>query len=79
MTPFGRQFLTLPRPGEQRKDTCAAATGLARLMCVQGVAVASPIPAVRREVPEPILGLMEIPAAEKRPFPVPRVGQMEFI
>ena len=75
--PFGRRPLTLPRPGEQRKDTCGAATGNARFMNAQGVAVASPIPVVRREVPEPILGLMETPAVVRRPFPVACVAQME--
>lgn len=79
MTLFGRLILTLPRPGEQRKDTCAAATGLARLISVQGVAVASPIAVVRRHVPAPIPGLMDLPAVVRRPFPEPHAGQMEFI
>lgn len=35
------------------------------------------IPAERREVPEPILGQMENPAVERRPFPVTRAVQME--
>lgn len=47
----------------------ASGTGLPR---------SHPIPAVRREVPEPVLGLMENPAVERRPFPVPCVGQMEI-
>lgn len=47
----------------------ASGTGLSR---------SHPIPAVRREVPEPILGLMETPAVARRPFPEPRVGQMEI-
>lgn len=37
-----------------------------------------PIHAVRRDVPEPNLGLMESPAVERRPFPVTRVVQMEI-
>lgn len=37
-----------------------------------------PVPAVRRDVPEPVLGLMESPAVERRPFPVTRVVQMEI-
>lgn len=35
------------------------------------------IPAVRPEFPAPILGLMENPAVERRPFPVTRAVQME--
>lgn len=38
-----------------------------------------PIAVVRRHVPAPIPGLMDLPAVVRRPFPVPRVGQMEFI
>lgn len=52
--------------------------GLSRFMSVQGAKVASPIAVVRRHVPAPILGLMENPAVERRPFPVTRVVQMEL-
>jgi len=72
----GRQPLTLTRPGEQRKDTCVAAPGWFRLINAQGVAVA-PIAVVRRQFPAPIMGLMEMPAVERRPFPVACVAQME--
>lgn len=75
MTPNGRLFLPLPRPGEQRKDTCPAALAQGGFK----VSRSHPIPAARREVPEPVLGLMETPAVARRPFPEPRVGQMEFI
>ena len=76
MTPSGRQSLTLPRPGEQRKDACPAATAHCG---VQGVTVA-PIPPVKADFPAPILGLMEpTPAPVKALFPVPCCGQMEFI
>lgn len=37
-----------------------------------------PIPSERTEFPAPVLGLMEIPAAEKRLIPVPCVGLMEL-
>lgn len=47
----------------------ASGTGLSR---------SHPIPAVRPEFPAPVLGLMENPAVERRPFPVPCVGQMEL-
>jgi len=73
MTEIGRPFLTLPRPGEQRKDASPAAKAHGR---VQGVAVAI-IPVERRDFPVPILGLMDSPAVVRRPFPVPCVGQME--
>ena len=69
--------LTLPRPGEHRKDTCAAAPGYGRFMSVQGVEVASRFRVVRRRLPAPVLGLMENPAVVRRPFPEPRAGQME--
>jgi len=75
MTPFGRHSLTLPRPGEQRKDACPAAKAHIR---VQGVTVAL-IPPVKAEFPAPIMGPMEIPAVVRRPFPVPCVGQMETL
>lgn len=75
MTPHGRPFLTLPRPGGQRKYTCPAALALLGFK----VSRSQPIAVVRRQFPAPVLGLMEIPAVERRPFPVPRVGQMEFI
>lgn len=52
--------------GEERP--AAFGTGLPR---------SHPIPAVRPEFPAPILGLMENPAVERRPFPVTRVVQME--
>lgn len=74
---FGRQFLTLPRPGGKRKDTCVAAATKVGLMTLK-VSRSHPIPVVRREVPEPILGLMETPAVVRRPFPVTRVVQMEI-
>lgn len=74
MTTSGCQFLTLPRPGEQRKDACPAAP---RSWWVQGVTVA-PIAVVRRQFPAPLSGPMEIAAVERRPFPVPCVGQMEI-
>lgn len=72
-----RHPLTLPRPGEQREDTCVAVPGSVRLHDVQGVEVASPIAVVRRQLPVPILGLMENPAVERRPFRVACVAQME--
>ena len=74
---FGRRPLTLPRPGEQRKDTCVAVPGSVRLHDVQGVEVAFPIAVVRRQFPAPVLGLMENPAVERRPFRVACVAQME--
>ncbi len=75
MTEIGHPFLTLPRPGEQRKDTCPAA--LAQLGFK--VSWSLPIPVERRDFPAPISGLMEPSlAVDRRPFPVPRVGQMEF-
>lgn len=43
-----------------------------------GLPRSHPIPAVRPEFPAPILGLMENPAVERRPFPVTRVVQMEL-
>ncbi len=73
----GRHPLTLPRPGEQRKDTCAAAPADRRSSAFK-VPRSHPIPAVRPEFPAPILGLMENPAVERRPFPVTRVVQMEL-
>ncbi len=72
----GRRSLTLPRPGEYRKDTCVAAPGCFRIHSVQGVEVAQ-IAVVRRQFPVPILGLLEIPAVVRRPFPVACVAQME--
>jgi hypothetical protein len=57
--PFGRRSLTLPRPGEQRKDTCPAADPLGEFGGFK-VSRSHPIAVVRR------------------PFPEPRVGQMEF-
>ena len=79
MTPFGRRSLTLPRPGEERKDPCLAAD-FARAKSGFKVSRSHfPIPAVKPDFPEPVLGLMEQPAVVRRPFPVPRVGQMEFI
>jgi hypothetical protein len=76
LTPNGCPFLTLPRPGEQRKDSCPAA--LAQLGFK--VSWSLPIPVERRDFPVPIPGLMEPSlAVARRPFPVPRVGQMEFI
>lgn len=36
-----------------------------------------PIAVVRRQFPAPIPGLMEIPAVERRPFPVGFAPQME--
>ncbi|MBC1183740.1 hypothetical protein HF680_13885 [Brevundimonas sp. WCHBH090558] len=73
----GRHPLTLTRPGEQRKDTCVAVPGSVRLHDVQGVEVAFPIAVVRRQFPAPVLGLMENPAVERRPFRVACVAQME--
>ena len=78
MTPFGRLLLTLPRPGEQREDTCSAADD-AHLKSGLKVSRSQPIAVVRRHVPAPVPGLMDLPAVERRPFPVPCVGQMEFI
>lgn len=75
--PFGRRPLTLPRPGEQRKDTCVAAPALTGFLAFK-VSRSHPIPAVKPEFPEPVLGLMESPAVERRPFPVTRVVQMEI-
>lgn len=43
-----------------------------------GLPRSHPIPAVRPEFPVPVLGLMENPAVERRPFPVTRVVQMEI-
>lgn len=43
-----------------------------------GLPRSHPIPAVKPEFPVPVLGLMESPAVERRPFPVPCVGQMEI-
>jgi hypothetical protein len=74
---MGRRPLTLMRSGEQRKDTCAAAPANRRLGALKVSRSHFPIPAVRPEFPAPILGLMENPAVERRPFPVPCVGQME--
>lgn len=70
--------LTLPRPGEQRKDTCAAAPGFGRHGSFKVSRSQSPFHAVKRQVPRALLGLMESPAVERRPFPVPCVGQMEI-
>jgi len=72
--PFGRNSLTLPRPGEERKDACPAANAHTR---VQGVTVAL-IPPVKADFPAPIPGQMEAPAVVRRPFPVTRVVQMEI-
>lgn len=59
--------------------TMPAASGEGRLAALgTSLSGSLPIPAVRREVPEPILGLMETPAVARRPFPEPRVGQMEI-
>lgn len=74
----GRHPLTLTRPGEQRKDICAAVPGrVFRFHSVQGVEVASPIAVVRRQFPAPFSGPMENPAVVRRPFPEPCTGQME--
>lgn len=73
---FGRRPLTLPRPGEQRKDTCVAAPALTGFLAFK-VSRSHPIPAVRPDFPAPILGLMENPAVERRPFPAACVAQME--
>lgn len=78
MTLFGRHSLTLPRPGEQRKDTCVAATARAGVRTFK-VSRSHPIAVVRRHVPAPIPGPMDLPAVVRRPFPVPCVGQMETI
>lgn len=74
---MGRHPLTLTRSGEQRKDTCAAAPADRRSDVLKVSRSHFPIPAVRRDVPAPILGLMENPAVERRPFPVTRAVQME--
>ena len=77
--PFGRHSLTLPRPGEQRKDTCLAA-GPSRGVSRFKVSRSHPIPPVKADFPVPILGLMEpTPAPVKALFPAPCCGQMEFI
>jgi|GEM_PF-2446505 len=73
----GRRPLTLPRPGEQRKDTCVAAPVLPGFLAFK-VSRSHPIPALKPEFPVPVLGLMESPAAAMRPFPVTRVVQMEI-
>lgn len=75
--PFGRRPLTLPRPGEQRKDTCVVAAAQAGSLTLK-VSRSHPIPAVRPEFPVPVLGLMENPAVVRRPFPATRVVQMEI-
>lgn len=76
MTAFGRQILTLPRPGEQRKDACPAAHAHGGFKASRSQTI---LP-VKADFPEPVLGQMEpTPAVVRRPFPEPRVGQMEFI
>ena len=58
--------------------TMPAASGEGRLAAFgTGLPRSHPIPAVRPEFPVPVLGLMENPAVERRPFPVTRVVQME--
>lgn len=69
--------LRLPRPGQQRKGTCVAAIGFGRQGSFKVSRSQTPFHAVKRHVPRALLGLMEIPAVERRPFPVPCVGQME--
>lgn len=69
--------LRLPRPGQQRKDACEAAPGFSRMGTFKVSRSQPPFHAVKRHVPRALLGLMEIPAVERRPFPVPCVGLME--
>ena len=58
--------------------TMPAASGEGRLAAFgTGLPRSHPIPAVKPEFPVPVLGLMESPAVERRPFPVGFAPQME--
>jgi len=74
--PFGRPLIDAAATRRTEKRHLRGGPGASRVLAFK-VSRSHPIPAVRRDVPEPVTGLMEIPAVERRPFPVPCVGQME--
>lgn len=77
MTHFGRQLLTLLRPGEQRKNTCPAAKA-SRTKSGFKVLRSHSFHVERRRIPAPVFRSDgNPPHVERRHSPAPQVGQME--
>lgn len=79
MTPFGRLLIDAAATRRTEKRHLRGGQGASPVLAFKVSRSHFPIAVVRRHVPAPIPGLMDLPAVVRRPFPEPHAGQMEFI